>query len=258
MVTPFPDEPGLYDLQAFAKTLPVGGDYKKLRGAISRLATAGSAHADLGLAATHFAAGVALEKARSQGDKNDALTHSISANFNFALILYARATQTSSNHRAALNVHHRFGEGERRDHTMLFALRNDAVAHFGPGPESVKGWSKDGALLRVSSDGSVSVATPYVRKGHMLLVNNALEKLIPRATDIVASISTENQDVFVSEYRRLLANMPRMKRDLQASTWDENSIGVEGLFARFDQRIMEDTDSGAMPIVHFTKGQGLA
>ena len=257
MIMPFPDKPGLYDLQGFAKTLPVGGEYKKLRGAISRLATAGSAHADLALAATHFAAGVALETARSQTDKHNALTHSISANFNFALILYARATQTSSNHRAALNLHHRFDEDEKHDHRMLFALRNDAVAHFGPGPESVKGWSKDGALLRVSSDGSLSVATPYVRKGHMLVVNNALEKLIPRATDIVACISKENQDIFISEYCRLLPDIPRMKRDLQASVWDENSIGVEGLFARFEQRIMDDDGAGAKPMVHFTKRREL-
>lgn len=249
----FPEKAGLYDLEAFAKTLPVGGQFKKIRGAIARIATAGSAQADLSLAAAHFAAGVELELAKGNFEPNSALIHSISANFNFSLILYARATQTSSNHRPSLNVQDRFNEHEKNQHKMLFALRNDAVAHFGPGPEGVnKSWSKDSAVLRVSPDGALSIATPYVRKGHMLVVNDALDALIPIASSIVSAILSENHDVFHGEYERLVSDRPRMRKDLEACVWDESRLGTEGLFFRLDQRIREESGRGSKPSVHFT------
>jgi hypothetical protein len=51
-----------------------------------------------------------------------------------AIILYVRATNSDSQHRSTLNLRGKFDEEELRRHERLCALRNDALAHFGPGP----------------------------------------------------------------------------------------------------------------------------
>lgn len=243
----FPELPGLYDLAAFMQTLPSSSDFKKIRGSIEKIGAAGSAHADLELASLHLSAGVELELRKREVQEDAAVLNSIAANYNYALILYSRATQTKSKHRKSFNVQDRFAEVERRQHDLLFKLRNDGVAHFGPGPHESNLWSADSVVLKVLPGGVLKVATPYMRKGHMLIVNDALEMLIPRAIEIVEAIRVEGVDTFFNEYKRLIHVRPQMRRDLDKSVWRESVLGTDGMFAD-----LYAGSDGEKPSCHFT------
>lgn len=52
---------------------------------------------------------------------------------NTAVILYARATKTSSDHRRSFDFRSQFTPEERQVHKRLCDLRDKAIAHFGPG-----------------------------------------------------------------------------------------------------------------------------
>jgi len=50
-----------------------------------------------------------------------------------AAVYYARATNTQSKHRKTFEIRTRLDEAELRDHDLICGLRDDAIAHYGPG-----------------------------------------------------------------------------------------------------------------------------
>ena len=130
----YPDTPGLYDLLAFSEKLPKGGDFKKLKGTIKSLINVGSAYSDLELSKMYSQIGNDLETDVTPPRPRHA-SHAAAACYNWALILYCRATQTSSKFRGGTSVHDKYRDEDKTQHKVLMALRNDAVAHFGQGPE---------------------------------------------------------------------------------------------------------------------------
>lgn len=59
--------------------------------------------------------------------------HASMAMMHSAIVFYARGVNTSSKHRITLDLRSKLTEQQRRFHDLLCQLRDDAVAHFGPG-----------------------------------------------------------------------------------------------------------------------------
>ena len=57
-----------------------------------------------------------------------------------AVVYYARATKSSSDHRRTFDLRSYFDGPERESHDLLCNLRDDAIAHYGPGelPEAAQ------------------------------------------------------------------------------------------------------------------------
>ena len=65
-----------------------------------------------------------------------------------AIVLYARAMKSDSHHRKTFDFRPRFNDQEQKMHDQICSLRDDAVAHFGPGPQiGGAGLQKDGLFL---------------------------------------------------------------------------------------------------------------
>lgn len=121
-----------YDLSAFALRVRQIGAYPKLASLIEKAWDLSSILADLEDALRC----IQMHELILQGDPAsfDVSTSVVtSALFSHAIILYARATETSSNHRRR-----RFGRkwlraGDLDVHQEALYLRNDVIAHFGRG-----------------------------------------------------------------------------------------------------------------------------
>jgi hypothetical protein len=145
------------DLVAVAQDLP---RRDKLAQAIFRLRDAHSARTDL-TSADDFAH--QLNEGQDEIAKSSVAgiweTVGLSLLYS-AVIMYARATKSSSKHRRTFDIRDQLTPDELATHNMLCDLRDDAVAHFGPGGRyQGPAWQKEGAFLIGEPDGSARVMT---------------------------------------------------------------------------------------------------
>lgn len=117
------------DLDRVASLLPE--KFKHISRAIEQFRDAHSAHTDLSIAVDMLDAMRAATTAdpRELPWVNDARN----ALFLSAVVLYARATKSDSDHRHRLDLNPYFNESEKSEHKWLCDLRDKALAHFGPG-----------------------------------------------------------------------------------------------------------------------------
>lgn len=73
-----------------------------------------------------------------------------SALLNNAVVLYARATKTTSQERGGLDLRSRFDAGEKVVHKELSDLRDAAIAHFGSGGTYGGEWQAELVILQFS------------------------------------------------------------------------------------------------------------
>lgn len=115
-----------------------------------------------------------------------------------AINLYARSMKTTSNHRKTFDRTSKLSDDEKLDHDFICKLRDDAIAHFGPGPNS-KGypWHQDGAFAFWDSNaGSLQVFTTSKRKVAERDVVSRIQRQIHRALMLVErDIQERNKDV---------------------------------------------------------------
>lgn len=117
------------DLQRAALLLPE--KFRRVSRTIEQFRDAHSAHTDLSIAADMLeamkAAGTAdAVKLPWANDARNAL-------FLSAIVLYARATKSNSDHRQRLDLIPYFSVPEKAEHQWLCDLRDKALAHYGPG-----------------------------------------------------------------------------------------------------------------------------
>ncbi len=91
-----------------------------------------------------------LRSPKAPDDFHRAITES--ALLNNAVVLYARATKTTSEERAGYDLRHRFTEDEKIAHQELVDLRDSAIAHFGSGKSYAGLWQVDLVLLHVKPE----------------------------------------------------------------------------------------------------------
>jgi hypothetical protein len=139
------------DLVTVARDLPER--HKALAHQILQLRDAHSIRTDLKLAADFFESLRQISDIANASEAGATAENCALALFYSGIILYARATDTSSEHRRSFDFRSKFDEDEKRSHRLLCDLRNDAIAHFGPGGSYAgAAWQKEGVF--VPTDGS--------------------------------------------------------------------------------------------------------
>jgi hypothetical protein len=134
------------DLVAVANALPE--KHKKLGYLILQHRDAHSAYTDLKLASDFMGSVREIARGSHDAEADSIAENSGLALFHSAIVLYARATKTQSKHRRAYDLTRSFDPEERRAHDTLCGLRDDAIAHFGPGGSySGPAWQKEGVFV---------------------------------------------------------------------------------------------------------------
>jgi hypothetical protein len=117
------------DLLRLSELLPATD--KRLRQLISDTHALHSAHSDLKLA-TDFAARLITLQTTSQLPR-EFTEDCCLALMCSAIVFYARATKSDSDHRKTFDLRRLMDEHERENHDLICRLRDDAMAHYGPG-----------------------------------------------------------------------------------------------------------------------------
>jgi hypothetical protein len=120
-----------------------------------------------------------------------------------AILLYVRAAKTSSKHRGALPVLARMPADFRAVHERMVALRDNAIAHYGPGPGGARpDWARETTALRM--DGQVaSLALLYSRTTVQTDLPGDLRRLLSYAVNRGWEIASERADQLLAEGARL-------------------------------------------------------
>jgi hypothetical protein len=137
------------DLAKLAQELPEG--FEEVRRLIGRTLDLNSARTDLRIAADQAAQALSLLQEPVASEPYEDMMLALTSS---AVIYYARATKSQSNHRRTFDIRSHFDDAERKGHEFLCKLRDDALAHYGPGelPEGAKLRSDH---LLVSPDGKL-------------------------------------------------------------------------------------------------------
>jgi len=136
------------DLEELADALPPR--YKPLAGKIRRCRDSNSVFTDLLHASNMIGSVRQAHEAANSG--TDWAQNAVPALVYSAIILYVRATHSGSDHRARINLAKGFNAAQRAMHTRLVSLRNDALAHYGPG-ETGEGyaWNEERLVIPIQS-----------------------------------------------------------------------------------------------------------
>jgi hypothetical protein len=117
------------DLNRLAGALPA--EHAALVGKIRRCRDSHSVHTDL-MHASDMIGSVEAAFGAAQSGVGWA-QHAVPALVYSAIILYARATHSDSKHRVRINLTKHFTPAQKALHDRIVTLRNDALAHYGPG-----------------------------------------------------------------------------------------------------------------------------
>ncbi len=223
----FPEVAGVYDLEAFAKSLPERSEFRKLRGLIRQVGAAGSAIEDIKECQEHVTLAKALDgdEARlRRADEEVNPLHLVGPLMSWSIILYCRATHTKSDTRNTDSIAAAFDADLLEKHKYLTGLRDNALAHFGPGPMGSRPWAKDVVVLRVGDDETINIYTPVVRQRHARKANEALQDLLPIALKVLRDLKKRRQEQFFSEFQRLFHEHWRVLRTLSGFIFDADTF----------------------------------
>jgi hypothetical protein len=144
---------------------------------------------------------------------------------NAAIILYARATKTASNHRRSLGFLKHFSDDEKAAHAHLIALRDDAIAHFGPGA-TLEGqtWHTEAIFIPLDVQDDLRILTASRRLLKQRQLQDLAKAQIGAALKIAeAETSKRNADVVLE------LNVLSQDTDFLAST-TEHHIDLASFF----------------------------
>jgi len=133
------------DLSAIAAWLRPTGRHMRLVGLIDKAAAAATIRQDL-LEAGRCLAEIERQQAACDGGKEDISEHDVTvagALFSHAVVLYARATFSSSKQRKGILADDYLTSELRDAHLTIKTLRNSDIAHYGRGEHLA-----DGPLVR--------------------------------------------------------------------------------------------------------------
>lgn len=140
-----------YNLTAMADRLFLEKRLMPLVGKIQRARDLHSIGSDLTMALESLDALIALLETPAAG--NDfARTSTESALLNNAVMLYARATKTTSDERGGFDLRPKFNDEELAIHNELTGLRDKAIAHFGSGGSYLGEWQAELVILQFQGD----------------------------------------------------------------------------------------------------------
>jgi hypothetical protein len=117
-----------------------------------------------------------------------------------AIILYARATKTTSEKRPTIDLRSRFSDPEKKVHEELIDLRDKAIAHFGTGGSYQGLWCHERIILKMGSDSRKPVfvterivvdkslvkrARPQIETAHKVLEQITIDELDSITTNLM-------------------------------------------------------------------------
>lgn len=115
-----------------------------------------------------------------------------------SVVLYARATKSKSDHRMTFDIRSKFSDVEKARHMAICALRDNALAHFGPGVgEGSDALQQDGVFAVFDGGrGTFQIATMSRRKVIDLNLVDLIAVQIQRAMIVVEQqIQARREDV---------------------------------------------------------------
>lgn len=192
-------------LSKHAEERKIGGLIRKCMAAAAVLSDLARAQAALEMLATIDAEQPTTLHLKAQDDVDGLLGQSL---FTLAVTLYARAVQSETKHRASVPVQKSYSEELKAAHDRAMALRNDAIAHYGPGGGSgaPRPWSEERAVVEVQG-GIPSMYFPSVRANYIGANATDLRKLV-EAADLFCRdyIGQAQVDVLAAIHVRALAD----------------------------------------------------
>lgn len=191
------------DLVAAALGLPP--EFNTVRRKLIRLRDVNSARTDLVAAFDMF---VLCEEASQRADQSPEPTGRVTQALMYsAIVLYARATKSESKHRATANLLETLTIQEREVHEEICRLRDDAVAHFGPGknPAGVA-WHEEGLFMPVDRPGDLRIMMLSRRSVIDRAAHVRFRKQAHRALMLIERRVREREDEAVDEINRHVRN----------------------------------------------------
>jgi hypothetical protein len=217
--------PGWIDLTAAADAFKGETRYRPLIDAIRRYTAYESAKTDLQYAQQRLK--IAGELAGPQPAKQSSISENedtasiISALLVHALILYTRATKTSSNHRAQVPFTRRWNRHLKDTHERVTNLRDDVIAHFGPGDRQPAGyWAKERVIARKMGD-KLAIGSPKLRAHFRGAVFDDLNVVIDAALRAAEEIENERARNLSSQLDACADADPDFRSKIAAFRFDE-------------------------------------
>jgi len=190
------------DLVAAAEALPP--EQRKLKDLILRLRDAHSIKTDLLLATDFVTSMSVIHDAASKADAGDAAENSYLALLYTTIVLYVRATKTSSRHRRSFDFVKSFDAEQRVAHKTMCDLRDEAIAHYGPGG-SYRGspWQMEGVFIPTDPGADGNIMTVSRRLVINPQVAAMIRKQVHRALMIALRMTQEQDEAVAAEINAL-------------------------------------------------------
>ena len=164
----------------------------------------------------------AMSDEAQQAQANTAIEIAHHALFLGAIVLYSRAMKTRSDHRKTFDFRPRLTEQEREMHDQICGLRDDAVAHFGPGFQiGTAGFQTDGLFLAPSNEADGALRLMSVSRRtvvHKGFGARLLEHL--RSTSLLVQKEFEDRETKLMDRLNQLGGSREVQEALQSSTTD--------------------------------------
>lgn len=172
----------LFDLNKLAGLLPKRGDYLKIRGLIKQAADVQSAIRDLETSQKILGMLAQLDAPYNGPPRPQQIEVGLTGQslLTTAVLMYVRATKSESKHRNTLQVAQSYTPELLRLHRKLSELRDNAIAHFGPGPREARYWI-DERFIYILGNGRAKFDFPYIRTNYQAWAAEALHTLLPAA-----------------------------------------------------------------------------
>ena len=201
-----------FNLTALADRLFAERRLLPLAGKIQRALELHSLSTDLEMARESLEAlNVLLKEPATPDDFKKIITES--ALLNNALVLYGRATKTSSKQRDGFDLRSRFSDDEKVTHKELTDLRDHAIAHFGSGGTYSGEWQAELVFLQCKCD----EAKPGVATRRQMVDRKLVErarKQIEAGLAILRALSLAKLDEVTDEINKARDADPEFHREL--------------------------------------------
>lgn len=249
----------VYDLTALSERLFAEGRLRPLAGKIQRAQDLSSLHADLVMATECLDA---LDALLATPPQDDNLTKSITeaSLLSNAVVLYARATKTTSDERRGYDPRDKFSPEQKIVHQELCDLRDKAIAHFGSGGSYTGEWKLERVVLdaSVAEDVRVGVATRRKTVDKKLaararsqiefaceLFRQLSRRQIDELTDELNKLAAADAELVNSEIHRHPLNLPMVLTSSDALV-RIRALPIEISVMRFESRLIA-ADQKAIP-----------
>ena len=192
-----------FDLGNVAVSLKKSLEFKLLVNKIRQLQDISSIEIDLRYARDDLNCCIdlgCLEPLDFEKPQNPRDARVIGALFVQSLVYYTRATKSESRHRGYAPITRNWTPELKNVHSDIVKIRDDIVAHFGPGTDHVSGfWSRESIVLCSYQSGAVQISTPFVRSNYREWAISNLSQLIDRAHSDCLQIKSQRTESLLNQ-----------------------------------------------------------